>query len=217
MKKVNLSNFIRENHPASAKSMSQRSLVFGFGINDSDYTTRPLIDSATVRCPAYSCWSNMLTRCLCEKYKKNQPTYRDALVCDEWRSFMAFRSWWIENHTDGWELDKDLLIVGNKVYSPSTCIFVPCWINTLTVDCRSARGDHPIGAYFCKDKNKFSAKCRHPISGKVEFLGYFYDASSASAAWRSRKLKIADSLAKDMNEIHELIYPNTISIIKSAI
>lgn len=217
MQNVITSNFIRDNYPATARSMANRKLFLGFGVNDSDYTTRPIVDGSVIRCPAYSSWSNMITRCFCEKYKNNHPTYHDASICDEWSSFMAFRSWWVENQNDGWELDKDILHVGNKIYSPSTCMFIPCWINTFTVDCRSSRGAHPIGAYFCKSKNKFSSKCRHPLSGVAEFLGYFDDAESASMAWRIRKLDIADSLKTEMDLVNKSIHTNVREIIEMAL
>lgn len=40
---------------------------------------------------------------------KKWPSYIGVTVCDEWRSFMKFREWWLENHVDGWQIDKDLL------------------------------------------------------------------------------------------------------------
>lgn len=36
-------------------------------------------------------------------------------------------------HMEGWHLDKDILLKGNKVYSPETCAFVPAKINSLLI------------------------------------------------------------------------------------
>ena len=45
----------------------------------------------------------------------------------------------------GWELDKDILVKGNKIYSPDTCCFVPKEVNTVFTKRQSKRGDYPIG------------------------------------------------------------------------
>ena len=42
-------------------------------------------------------------------------------------------------------MDKDILIKGNKVYSPETCCFVPNEINVLFTKRESLRGKYPIG------------------------------------------------------------------------
>jgi hypothetical protein len=78
--------------------------------------------------PLYGVWHSMKDRC----YNKNLEVYknyggRGVTVCDEWRDDPeAFIKWALEN---GWkpdlELDKDKLVPGNKIYSPSTCCFIP--------------------------------------------------------------------------------------------
>jgi len=42
-------------------------------------------------------------------------------------------------------LDKDILVKGNKIYSPETCAFVPTVINNLFTSRVSKRGKYPIG------------------------------------------------------------------------
>ena len=49
-------------------------------------------------------------------------------------------------------LDKDILIKGNKIYSPNTCLIVPERINTLFIKCDNSRGEYPIGVVENQDK-----------------------------------------------------------------
>ena len=46
-------------------------------------------------------------------------------VCEEWKHFSNFKKWFDENYIEGFDIDKDILIKGNKVYSPEACSFVP--------------------------------------------------------------------------------------------
>lgn len=107
------------------------------------------------------CWSNMLGRCYSEEQRYKNPTYEDCTVCEEWHNFQNFAKWYEENYYEIDEplfLDKDILVKGNKVYSPQTCVFVPRLINNLFTKSQSTRGDYPIGVKpYQNNKNKFIA------------------------------------------------------------
>jgi len=97
----------------------------------------------------YKTWNHMLERCYTEKYHKRFPTYIDCSVCDEWLNFQNFAEWyynnvWNDNFKES-KLDKDILVKGNKVYSPQTCILVDNNINCLFTKCDKTRGGYPIG------------------------------------------------------------------------
>jgi len=77
-----------------------------------------------VQAGAYSAWYNMLLRCYSRSKPARYKTYDDCTVCDEWHSYQNFASWFEANKVRGLELDKDILIDGNRVYSPETCSFV---------------------------------------------------------------------------------------------
>lgn len=79
----------------------------------------------------YKVWSGMLERCYSEKYHIKKPSYKTVTVCGEWECFQVFAEWFQLNYTEGFELDKDTLIKGNKMYSPETCCFVPQQINEI--------------------------------------------------------------------------------------
>lgn len=73
------------------------------------------------------------------------------------------------------ELDKDILIKHNKIYSADTCIFVPQTINKLFVKCDRSRGESVIGT--SPNKGKYIAYCNmiNPKTGKSKrsYLGVY--------------------------------------------
>lgn len=105
----------------------KRSLICGFGVNDADYYTQT--KSPRWRCPYYQTWHSMLNRCYNEKHLRRQPAYLGCSVCGEWHKFSVFKAWMIKQDWEGKELDKDLLVQGNKVYGPETCVFVSGLVN----------------------------------------------------------------------------------------
>lgn len=192
-----------------------KSLVRGVGVNDSPYRIKPAIDGKQVSCPAYEAWRGMFKRAYSNKYHAKQPTYSGVTVCEDWHSFMSFRHWWLENQVDGWQIDKDLMS-DSREYSPGTCIFVPTWLNTFTIDSGASRGVYPIGVSLLKRSGIFHAKCCNPISKKQEYLGYFNTPEEAHMAWLTRKLELALELKPSMDEIDLRIYPRVIEIINNA-
>ena len=115
-------------------------LVCGMGINDADYVVRPKISGRRVQNRIYSTWVDMLTRCYSEKSKKVRPTYEGCWVCEEWLVFGNFKRWMDSQDYENKQLDKDILIIGNKNYSPEKCVFVSRQVNTLLNNRRAARG-----------------------------------------------------------------------------
>lgn len=119
-------------------------------------------DSNRKKKKAYLTWHNMLMRCYDEKSFKKHPTYVDCSVCDEWLCYENFEKWFSENYyeidNEQMELDKDILVKGNKTYSPATCVFVPKRINMLIVKADGRRGKHPLGVTFDKETNKFMGR-----------------------------------------------------------
>ena len=82
----------------------------------------------------YETWMGMLRRCYFDNIKF--PAYYDkCIVCEEWHNFQNFAEWYTQNFyqvgTERMHLDKDILVKGNKFYSPDTCLIVPQRINML--------------------------------------------------------------------------------------
>ena len=191
------------------------SLVHGFGVNDADYNVQPSAEGGRVMCSAYKAWKCILNRCYSRKSQQEHPSYIGVTVCDEWRSFMAFREWWLENHVDGWQIDKDLL-TDNRQYSPDNCIYVPAWLNVFANGNFAARGDFPIGVSYEKDRGLFEAYCNSPETGRKVKIGRFKNPEAAHLAWRSRKLEYAAQMKNEMDAIDDRIYPRVVEIINRA-
>lgn len=170
---------------------NKKSLVFGVGIND---LTRAIVwreNGKRIICPIYRIWQNMLGRCYDEDQHKRLPSYKDCTVIEDWVYLSKFESWLKTQDWEGKQLDKDILFLGNKVYSPETCVFVDAKLNTFLVDRASARGLYPIGVEWQKHRGKFRARCSNPFIAKIEHLGYFEDPQEAHLVWKKRKHELA--------------------------
>ena len=177
------------------KLQKKTKLVYGIGVNDADYAVRPKINGKKVMCHYYKAWAHMLQRCYGKKYQEHYPTYKGCSVCPDWLYFMNFRKWMIRQDWEGKQLDKDLLVRGNKVYSEDTCVFVDAMTNLFTTDSGRSRGDYPLGVSFHKPLGKFQALCSNPFTKKLEYLGLFTCEHQAHLAWKARKHELACELA----------------------
>ena len=131
----------------------------------------------------------MLQRCYSDTYKKKQPTYEGCEVSDNFKRYEYFYEWCHKQvgfGNEDWHLDKDLLIKGNKVYSESTCVFIPKEINALLTKSTASRGKHLIGVYWDKKANAFKASV-NKNKGKQEHLGYFKTELEAFNAYKTAK------------------------------
>ena len=134
----------------------------------------------------YRLWVSMLTRCYCEKYLNKNPSYKDCIVSDSFKDFTVFKKWCNSQvFTNGYVLDKDILVKGNKLYSEDTCCFVPQEINLLIVNNKASRGEYPIGVTKYRE-NKFRARLNKG-SGVVKHLGYFLSPEEAFYAYKQAK------------------------------
>ena len=129
---------------------------------------------------AYATWADMIKRCYDAYYINKNPTYIDCYVCNEWLNFQNFAEWYYKNiyncNNERMHLDKDILIKGNKIYSPETCIIVPQRINSLFTKSDKARGEYPIGVSHYKGNDTLRVGCciiDECGKAKRKHLGYF--------------------------------------------
>ncbi len=183
MTKPSISQFVEI--PATKNSIANRKLIYNVAINDADYLTKPIINNKIVGCPYYTVWSNMLQRSYSDNYKSNNPSYNGCTVCEDWLTFSTFKSWMKKQDWKGKSLDKDILVLGNKIYSPEACIFVEQYINTLLTFNKSNKGKYTPGVNYCKQSNKFEARCRTD-NGRIR-LGLFNTPEEATSAYNTFK------------------------------
>lgn len=163
--------------------------------------------------PAYKTWRNMMRRSYCSEFQAETPTYDGCSVADEWHDFQNFAEWYYaqpNNSIPGFDLDKDLTIVGNKVYSRKSCSILPKDINTLLMDCGSRRGSLPQGVSFSKEKGLYLAQVK--IDGATKYLGRFADPASAREAYvKSKTHNIRRVAAKYQPVLPPQVYENLMS------
>jgi len=102
-------------------------------------------------------WKDMLCRCYNDKWKEKHPYYDDCSVCSEWLNYSNFEKWFNNNYykIDGetMNLDKDILVKGNRIYSPNTCCFVPHRINAILIkSIRKTKSDKERTLPLCISK-----------------------------------------------------------------
>ena len=162
-------------------------IVFGIGIND----FKDQIHRRTIQYQCYTTWNSMIRRCYSKVFHQKVNTYQDCTVCDEWLLLSNFKEWFDENYIEGYALDKDILVKGNKVYSPDTCCFVPSEINALLTKRQNYRGDYPIGV--TKNGNKFYSYLNK--KDKRIKIGSFNDSINAFFAYKTAKEQYVKDLA----------------------
>jgi hypothetical protein len=155
----------------------------------------------------YNVWLHMINRCnLGSRSQQVNSTYVGCEVTDEWRNYDNFHGWLMSNkyfnmrcaNGHWYQLDKDLKIRGNKLYSPETCLFIPRSINTFLTKRNKLRGEYLIGVY--KYANKYRAMISNPLTGKNEHIGLFESEIDAFNAYKDRKENISRVLAINLKE-----------------
>lgn len=109
----------------------------------------------------YSVWSDMLQRVYDPRVQVKKPFYMGSTVDARWHNFQVFADWYSNNpfNYPDYQIDKDILIRGNKVYSPETCCLVPNVINTQFRDMSSYMVDNglPVGVYPSANGKRYRA------------------------------------------------------------
>ena len=178
-----------------------RRLVYGVGINDAPYLTTYCDEHGVEhRCPIYQRWRSLIQRVACPKFKATQPTYQDCTLEPSWYTFTTFRQWMCAQDWQDKQLDKDLLVQGNKHYGPDTCVFIDQALNKLLCLRGNARGTLPLGVSRCVIRGKQHIVAHCSFYGKSKNLGYFDTPEAAAEAYRKAKLAhIAELAASETN------------------
>lgn len=165
----------------SATRLRTSNLVHGIGLRDISVTEENK--------GAYETWRHMLRRCYAQECKVRKPSYEKCEVSEEWHMFSNFLKFYQEHYRSGFQLDKDILVTGNKIYSKETCCFVPPPINGLIVNIEGH------GVHFDNHKQKYRANVS--IRGRVKNLGNYNTVEEAEGVYKIAKRKYVEDIATE--------------------
>lgn len=165
--------------------------IFGVATNDLENMTHTKV---------YTKWHSMIRRCYSSTFHKTNPAYIGVTVQPSWLIFSNLKRD-VENlpffsccETDNYELDKDILADGSRMYKLETISFVPKEINTTLVkDIRSGK----YKGYAVNQHGNYSVSTHGELDAIRKELGLKYshrnkeDATSVykqSKAERMRRL-----------------------------
>ena len=152
---------------------------------------------------SYRIWLGMIRRCYNPRgcYDK-MVYYKDCSVCDEWLCYANFEKWYNENYyevnNEEMNLDKDILVKGNKIYSPNTCIFVPQRINTLFIKGKGRRGQFPMGVSYDKTRKNFRVLLN--IDRKIKTFSRYKTKEEAFLVYKQAKEKYIKQVADEYKD-----------------
>lgn len=179
-------------------------LVYGVGVNDLGPVK---IDGQRLK--SYTIWRAMLQRCYSALDQAKHPTYIGCTVCDDWLRLSAFHVWYSNNYRDGYDLDKDILTQGNKLYSPDTCRMVPRRINLLLTDRKRFRSPLGIGVARLGGRSKKYQASLCSGGGSRRRIGLYESAAEATEAYKVAKKAYVKQVALEAflaNEIKSDVY-----------
>lgn len=148
------------------------------------------------RSKEYNAWYNLIVRCV--NPDKAGATYKDCQLDSRWLYFWNFLDWVCNEPnyskwSESWAIDKDILVSGNKIYGPDTCLLVPKHINNLLLDHKNARGMYSIGVTRRKD-GLYEAQCSLH-TGKQRTIGVYRTEAEASKAYWTKKCEVLRKVA----------------------
>lgn len=192
--------------------MSRRRQIHGFADRQDDTglwmrTWREQIegDAYTAHSRSYGLWGGIKTRCQeGGSFQRKEPTYIGCI--NGFSDFQEFAEWATAQHGYSevdhqrmpFQIDKDILLPGNKIYGAETCCFVPRRINSMLTSSKALRGDLPVGVSFHKSRRKFSAYCN--TGTRMKYLGLYLNPEDAHRAWQIEKSAVIKSATAEYEQ-----------------
>lgn len=150
----------------------------------------------------YNIWNAIRQRC----YNLNiqdrlYPQYIGCTMSEDFLIFSKFKEWYnnqIGCDQDGWHIDKDLLVKGNKVYSAETCILLPKQINSAIVIHNRGSNNFPMGVIYNCTKTRYRARIQRKEGW--ESLGAYDTPEEAFYAYKPVKEAYVKSIAEQWKD-----------------
>lgn len=182
---------------------SRKRLKYGVATND-------MLNQEATKC--YAVWDGMLQRCYGGNRHIRNPSYLDCRVCDEWLLYSNFKNWFDSNYIEGYELDKDALGGEQKIYSPTTCTFIPKRLNSI-LSSKDRRGQM-TGVMI----NPQSYAVSTTIDGEHFYIGGFHTAEEAHRAYiklkKDRIFKVATEYWENKDICNEVFLSISIKLME---
>lgn len=159
------------------------------------------VNGCKVNSKEYTHWSSMFTRCYSSEYHGRFPTYLGCSVDAQWQNFQEFAEWcqWQTGfNSEGYVLDKDLLVPSNKVYSAETCVFLPAEINNMIVTQTKVGKETPPGISFQDSSQKYIVSCA--FGGRNKNLGRYKCPEEAFAVYKVFKENLVRGKAEEYKD-----------------
>ena len=197
--------------------------VYGVGIVGN---TAPCMDGMVKR-KEYCAWHKIIERCYAYYYKPKYTSYINCSMSDDFLYYPKFFEWIIqEENYDMWkssknfDIDKDILCKGNKIYCAEYCCLVPSFINNLIKPRKEQRGKFLIGVTIDPHcPNKYWSQCWNGLLKKNIYLGSYLEEHDAFMAYKDYKEKLikeyADKAYKDKlisKKCYEALYNYKVEI-----
>lgn len=180
------------------RESSGKGLVCGIGI----YEPRVLCMTETIQTrKAHRMWNSMLQRASA-KYVEQRPSYAGTSIDPAFVRFYDFYMWAVDQigwDADDAQLDKDLLVKGNRVYGPDTCVFLPLRVNSLLIAHASRRGELPVGVTAGRTPGTYEARVRD--RGTKIGMGTHRTPEAAFAAYKAGKEALVRVVAEEYRNL----------------
>ena len=153
----------------------------------------------------YLVWRDIIYRCYKPKVMNRRPCYVNCEVDDRWHNFQNFADWYVKHEFSGlgYQVDKDLLVSGNSVYSPDNCCLLPKEINGKIQTSNSRT--KLVGTTFHKASGRWQSQIR--VDGKQLFLGTFDTQIEAHLAYvEAKEFHIHEIAEKWKGDIEDKAY-----------
>lgn len=165
--------------------------VCGVGIiGNGEYNTKTSINGVNI----YRLWVRMMQRSYYDKTQERSPTYKGCSVGEVFIKYQEFAKWCFSQEfiSKSYQLDKDLLIRDNKVYSPDTCCFLPRELNDLLSYRKAVNSKCLIGV---TDNGKGGYVSKIMTNSEQRYLGTFNTPEEAFYAYKEAKEAYIKELA----------------------
>lgn len=150
------------------------------------------------RTKIHAIWRHVNTR-----KRLTKPGYEGYTVSSEWRNnFDNFYNWYISQpyyaYKDKFKLnvDKDLLILGNKHYSEETSVLLPQYINIYLNTLKNNKGYYFHSAHKRNKPWAIASRYTNSKGKRKYFTKYFKTEEEAHLAYLIFKIKDAEQVQK---------------------